>query len=306
MKKNKGKLIPIGGGEDKRDAMNVLKTFLNQLKNGRDPNIEILTIATRIPREIEDDYRDAFDDLRFRNYDFIHLEDSRDADGWDYIKRIENADGVFFSGGDQVKLCDVLAGTKFLDTLRRRYAEDGLIIAGTSAGAAAMSVFMIAGGKAEEGLLKGEMRLTSGLGFIDNVIIDTHFTQRGRFARLMSTVAVNPRLLGLGFSEDTAAVISDDIIEVIGSGVLVTIDGSNIKYSNVTSAREGEPVTIEGLTVHLLAEGERFDLKKRKVIRVPAATVRRKKAARKKDRAQAKRAASKRTSKRVNNHGRRK
>lgn len=265
MKKIAGKLMPIGGGEDKRNTMTVLKSFIEQIESPN-PRIEIITIATNMPREVADDYRDAFEDLRVKDFDFIYIEDSREADEKDFLDRIEKADGVFFSGGNQLKLTEVLSGTEFLETLKYRYEKGGLVVAGTSAGAAAMSMFMIAGGSSEEGLLKGEIRLTSGLGFIDGVIIDTHFTERGRYSRLMNIVGTNPRLLGLGFGEDTAAVISDGHIEVIGSGLVVIIDGSKIGFSNITSAKEGDPVTIEGLTVHLLAQGQKFNLNKKKLL----------------------------------------
>lgn len=265
MKKVRGKLIVIGGGEDKRDSMKILRTFLNEIISSKHSRVEIVTIATNLPREVERDYEDALWDLKFRNYGFIHIDDHRDTDRPEHLDRIDRADGVFFSGGDQLKLCEVLAETDFLQILKRRYETDGLVIAGTSAGAAAMSVFMIAGGSSEEALFKGEVRLTSGLGFIERVIIDTHFTQRGRFSRIMSIVGTNPTLLGLGLGENTAAVIYDNCVEVVGTGLLVIVDGSSIDYSNITLAKEGDPLTIQGLIVHLLGEGDKFDLIKRRM-----------------------------------------
>jgi cyanophycinase len=281
MTRRTGKLMPIGGGEDKRDNMDVLKTFIRQV-NMDDPKIEVITIATSLPDEVAHDYRNAFEDLDIRHYDFIHIEDSRDADDRKFLKRINEADAVFFSGGNQMKLIEVLCKTKFLETLKKRHEREGLLIAGTSAGAAAMSTFMIAGGSSEEALLKGEVKLTNGLGFINDVIIDTHFTERGRYSRLMSIVGTNPKLMGLGFGEDTAAVISNNHIEVIGSRHVVIIDGSSLGYSNITSVKEGDPVTIGGLVVHLLAEGEKFDLRKKMILRKKEAVKR--KAPKKKDR----------------------
>jgi cyanophycinase len=259
----KGKLIAIGGGEDKKRGMDVLKRFLAEI-NKKDPVIEIITTATSLPDEVGDDYISAFRSLDVKDYDTLHIDDKDMANDRRYIERIRKADGVIFSGGDQLKLSSILGGTDFHNILKERYENEHFVIAGTSAGAAAMSQHMIVRGSSEDALIKGELKLTTGLGFIDDVVIDTHFTQRGRFGRLIQAVATLPSSIGLGLGEDTAAVITDgNHVEIVGSGMVVIVDGQNIRQSTITEIRDGEPLTVEGVTLHVLCEGDCFLLKER-------------------------------------------
>jgi cyanophycinase len=264
MRMPKGILLPIGGGEDKKDEKAVLERFLDEIGK-KDPRIEIITTATSLPREVGNDYKDAFDSLGSRNYDVMDIRNSREADDERMLERLQQADGVFFTGGDQSRLIDTYCKTKFLDILKQKYQDEHFVIAGTSAGCAAMSAYMIQGGTTEEALNKGEIRLTTGLGFIEGVVFDTHFTERGRFARLMNIVATNPNLLCLGFGEDTAAVINNGTITVTGSGVVTIIDGGEVTYSTFSKVRKGDPFTIERLIVHLLSEGETFSFSSKKI-----------------------------------------
>lgn len=260
----KGILIPIGGGEDKKNEKSVLECFLNAI-GSKDPRIEIITAATTLSREVGNDYKDAFDALGSRNYDVMDIQSPKEADDDRMLERLEKAEGVFFTGGDQSRILDALHKTRFLEILKERYQNEHFVIAGTSAGCAAMSGYMIKGGTTEGALNKGEIRLTTGLGLIEGVVFDTHFTERGRFARLMNIVATNPNLLCLGYAEDTAAVISNGKISVVGSGIVTIIDGSEISYSNINQVKKGQPITIERIIVHLLAEGETFDFSNKKV-----------------------------------------
>lgn len=259
----KGKLIAIGGGEDKRRSMEVLRRFLSEIDK-KDPVIEIITTATSLPDEVGDDYVSAFRSLDVRDYDTLHIDDKDMANDRRYIERIRKADGVLFSGGDQLKLSSILGGTDFHKILKERYDNEHFVIAGTSAGAAAMSQHMIVRGSSKDALIKGELKLTTGLGFIDDVIIDTHFTERGRFGRLIQAVATLPSALGLGLGEDTAAVISNgNHVEIVGSGMVVIIDGQQIRQTTITEIRDGEPLTVEGVMLHVLCEGDCFLLQER-------------------------------------------
>jgi len=264
----RGILIPIGGAEDKKGNKDILNRVLDE--TGRKyPIVEVITSATDLPEDVGDGYTEAFKDLGLDDVGTIHIDEREEAGDKEFIRRIERCDCVFFSGGNQLKLSSVLGGTALLKVIKDRYMDDrNFVIAGTSAGAAAMSATMIVSGSSRDALVKGELQLTTGLNFIDCVFIDTHFTERGRFGRLMQTIATNPTVLGLGLGEDTGAIIHDGReLEIIGSGLVVIVDGCCIKYTDLTDVRAGEPITIEGLMMHVLSSGKRFDLGERKLIR---------------------------------------
>jgi len=171
-----------------------------------------------------------------------------------------------FSGGKQLKLGTLLGGTKILSEIKKRYIEEeNFVVAGTSAGAAAMSNTMIISGSSTEALIKGSLELSNGLDFINNVCIDTHFTERGRMGRLIQTVTCNPGILGLGVGEDTSVIIKDNAMEVFGSGLVIIVDGSGIEYTDLTEIRNGEPITVEGVKVHVLGAGKTFSIENRKL-----------------------------------------
>lgn len=262
----KGKLMPIGGGEDRRNTMDVLKRFVQETGK-RDPIIEVITTATNLPDEVWRDYKEAFRAMGLRDYDYMHIDNEDQANDRRYIERIERADGVFFSGGNQEKITSVLRNSEFHKALMKRYEEEDCVIGGTSAGAAAMSEWMILGGSSTESLRKGEMDLTTGLGFLQGLVIDTHFTERGRFGRLIQCITTNPASLGIGFGEDTGAVITNgDILEIVGSGLVIVVDGQTIKHTNINEVKEGEPLSVNGVTLHVLCEGDRFSISKRDFI----------------------------------------
>lgn len=262
----KGIIIPIGGGEDKEENMDVLKRVVAE--TGRqDPIIEVITTATSIPEEVARDYEDAFRSIGLKNFDTMHVDRREDANDKKYIDRIKDADAVLFSGGDQGKLAEVLAGTDFHKVLMDRFLEDKFVIAGTSAGAAAMSDTMILKGSSKDALIKGELSLTAGFGFLKEVVVDTHFTERGRFGRLIQAVSTNPKLLGIGLGEDTSAIIKNGCeMEIFGSGLVVIVDGNVINHTNLNEIKEGDPLSVDGVLLHVLCKGDRFDLEKRKFI----------------------------------------
>ncbi len=257
MSKIKGKLIALGGGDD--DGL--IKLIRSEICNIHS-NIEVIATATKVPEESGNAYKEAFEELGCSNVQFMHIDEDNEADKPEYLERISKADVIFFTGGDQVRLARFLDHTELLQIMRRRYYTEDIIISGTSAGAAVMSDCMIYDGYGHYSLIKGEMKTTTGFGFIKNIFIDTHFAERGRFGRLAHAVAHDPNYTGVGLSEETGIIIKEgDQIEVFGPGVVTIIDGSNIRYSNTRMVKENEPIAVENLAMHLLVEGYRYCLK---------------------------------------------
>jgi cyanophycinase len=196
------------------------------------------------------------------------IDERRDTNQPELLERLRTADCLMFTGGNQLRLSTVFGGTTFLSILLERlYAEPNFVVAGTSAGAMAMSSTMIYQGNSSMGLNKGEVKRTAGLAFLPNLIVDSHFIQRGRIGRLMQAVADNPSCIGVGLGEDTGVVITHGrYMEVIGSGQVVIVDGHEIEYTNIADLREGEPISIERMIVHVLARGNCYDLRTRKFV----------------------------------------
>jgi cyanophycinase len=186
----------------------------------------------------------------------------------DYIERIKEADAVMFTGGNQMRLTATFGGTEIYKILQDRYKyEDGFLIAGTSAGAMAMSNTMIYEGNAANAHLKGAVKVTTGLAFMGDVIFDSHFDKRGRFGRLAQAVATNPSCIGIGLGEDTGLLITEgNNMEAIGSGMIIIIDGHTIGYNNIADIADNNPISVENLTVHFLAKGNKYTLDTRKYI----------------------------------------
>jgi cyanophycinase len=276
--KSKGKLIIIGGAVDKgsftessfdQDVsknMNffetgILKRIIDESKLKEKSRIEVITTASKIPREVGPEYAKAFRYLNATNVDVLYIERREQASEEEILNRLRAADIVMFTGGDQLRLSSILGGTKFHDILLDKYRNEHFIYAGTSAGAAAASNNMIYQGSSSEALLKGEVKITSGLGLIDDVIIDTHFVQRGRIGRLFQAVVGNPKVLGIGLGEDTGLLITEDKkMEAIGSGLVILVDGREIKDTNLTQVELGQPVSINHLVTHVMSMYDTFDL----------------------------------------------
>ncbi len=191
----------------------------------------------------------------------LDIETREQANSDAIVARANQADVVLFTGGDQLRLTSILGGTRFHDAILLKYQETDFLYAGTSAGAAAASENMIYQGSSGEALLKGEIKTTQGLGFIDNVIVDTHFVQRGRIGRLFQAVVNNPRTLGIGLGEDTGLFIKNDVMTAVGSGLVILVDGRFIKDTNLTKINLGDPVSIDNLVVHVMSMNDEFDLK---------------------------------------------
>jgi cyanophycinase len=275
-----GKLISIGGNEFKfqdedhdvvvdrleKDffELGILERFVSE-SGGIDAHIEVITTASSIPLEVGEAYAHAFERIGCNFVGFLHIRDREDALRPDFIERVRQAKGIMITGGNQFRLTTIFGGTEILTILKKRYESDGLIIAGTSAGAMAMSQTMIYQGSSKKALLKGEVKITTGFGLMQDVIIDSHFVTRGRFGRLTQAVASNPSCIGIGLGEDTGILVTNgDDFEVIGSGLVLIFDGHQIKHNNIATLPEGTPISIEHLIVHAMAKGDKYTVSTRK------------------------------------------
>jgi len=272
----KGRLLAIGGKESKREdggdksdeqeantnfiSEQILKRFVGELK-GNNPLVAIIPTASTVPEELAEEYVKVFRHLGVGNLEVINITDRRGGEDPAYMDVITRAAGVLFTGGDQLRLTSVLGGTPFLQRLKERYTHDAILIAGTSAGATAMSTPMIYEGESQGGIIKGDVRVTTGLELLKNVAIDTHFIARGRLVRMAQALATNPGCVGIGLEEDTAVLVTEGReVEVIGSGLVTVVDGMRITSTDIYEIERGEPFSVSGLRVHLLANGKRYSL----------------------------------------------
>lgn len=280
----KGKLIAIGGAENKGNTQekpgadggsfiedSILRRVVDEM-GGTSARIALVTTASSIPTEVAANYIDAFGRLGVTDVDILDIRDRGDVKP-DMVKRLSKADGVMMSGGNQLRLTTIFGGTAFLELMKRRYRdENGFVVAGTSAGAMCMSSTMIYQGKSATGLIKGGVKMTAGAAFIHDVIIDSHFVERGRFSRLTQAIAGNPNSIGIGLGEDTGVVITEgDNLETIGSGQVMIFDGHDITYSDFADVEEGDVFSIEGMRVHIISRGHSYSLSTRafSAVRVP-------------------------------------
>lgn len=276
-----GKLIAIGGAEDKgidlekggvRSNLNffelgILRRIVEEA-GGPDKRMEVITTASMIPYEVGENYLNAFGKIGCTNIGIMPIRNRADAMNPEYIERLRTCDAVMFSGGNQLRLSSTFGGTEMLHIALNRYNdEENFVIAGTSAGAMAMSNTMIYEGNATKAHLKGEVKITTGLGFMDDVIFDSHFEKRGRFGRLAQAVATNPQCLGIGLGEDTGMLITEgNKMEAIGSGLVIIIDGYDIRHNNIADIPEGNPISIENLKVHFCEKGNGYLLSERRFL----------------------------------------
>lgn len=275
----KGTLLLIGGAEDKSDRKGltrnreyepyeILSELLPKKQHNRRKRLEIITTASTVPVEINEMYRETFSKIGFKDIGFINMINNIEADNPKFVKRISQAHAVFFSGGDQFRLSTILGTSDVVEKVREKYMKDrDFIVAGTSAGAMAMSVLMLYEGENNEAMLSQTVKFSSGLGFISHCIIDTHFIKRGRFGRLAQSIVMNPACIGIGLGEDTALIIKKGhLAECKGSGMVVIIDGADVGHTNIAYAAPDVPLCIENLRVHILSKGNGYDLKDRKFI----------------------------------------
>ena len=254
----RGFIVPIGGGEQKEQNPLILDRFV-QLCGGRDSHLMVIPTASKV-EDTGDRYRKLFKDLGAGEVSVLDFDTRRDAYEKGRIAELAECDGVFLTGGNQLRLSTLLGGTDIARTLRERNAK-GVHIAGTSAGASFLSEHMIAFGEDNTTPHAGSVTLAPGLGLTNRVVIDQHFTQRNRLGRLITALAFNPFLIGLGLDEDTAAFIGpDQTVEVEGSGTLTIIDAERLKFSSMDQAGPNDPVSMLGITMHVLIRGATFNL----------------------------------------------
>ena len=276
----KGKLLIIGGAVDLGSSLNynenishphyikffeqgILKRIISESAKAENSVVEVITTASKIPEIVAEEYINSFKQLQVNNVNVMDIRSRTDAMIPEYLERIAKADVVMFTGGYQLRLSSIFGGTPFLQLLKKRYQEEDFLIAGTSAGAAAASTNMIYRGSSSEALIKGEVQITAGLGFIDSVIVDTHFVQRGRIGRLFYAVASNPGMLGIGLGEDAGLLITEgNCLEAIGSGLTILVDGRFISETSIYEVEIGSPVSIGGLKVHVMSIFDKYDLEK--------------------------------------------
>ncbi|RZJ18073.1 MAG: cyanophycinase [Acinetobacter sp.] len=271
----KGKLIIIGGAINTGSFaetqfglpqnMNffergILKRITTESIKGNDSRFEIMTTASLIPVKVGEEYIKAFAQLDVHNVGVMNIGSREEANKPEYAERIKLADVIIFTGGDQLRLTSIFGGTEIHRVLLDKYQNTEFVIAGTSAGAAASSKNMIYQGSSKDALLKGEVKITGGLGFIDDVIVDTHFVQRGRIGRLLYAAASNPGILGIGLGEDTGLYIQGNTMEAIGSGMVILVDGRHMADTNLTDVEMGQPVSIKNMIVHVMCDGDIYDL----------------------------------------------
>ncbi|AYA38503.1 cyanophycinase [Hymenobacter oligotrophus] len=269
----KGILIAIGGREQKQvngteseaaeqddfASDSILQRFVDELR-GEGPVVVVPT-ASEEPVESGRDYVKVFTELGVKQVEVLDIRSRDEVDTEENFDLIERAAGIMFTGGDQLRLTAIYGGTELLKRIKERYTNTHFVIAGTSAGAAAMSTPMLYQGRNDAGYLKDEIHVTTGLQFLHDVAIDTHFVARGRIVRMAQVIATNPGCVGLGLEEDTAVVVTDGTeLEVIGNGIIVVVDGRQCSGNTIHLVKPGEVFSVRDMHVHLLARGERYTL----------------------------------------------
>jgi len=250
-----GHLLVIGGAEDKYNERRILRKFLD-LAGGDKAEVLIIPVASDFPEFAADVYTQAFRNLGVANPRVLRATSRQDVVHADVDRLLDGIDGVFITGGDQMRLVSLLGGTKLAENLRRMVRDTDVVMAGTSAGAAAMSTSMIVRGEPSSHPHRGAVRLSPGLGFLKNIIIDQHFTERGRISRLVTAVSYNPYNLGIGIDENTAIILdSEGILEVFGQGSTTIVDGSKITFNEIAEVAENESFSICGVQLHVLRDG---------------------------------------------------
>ncbi|MAA77908.1 MAG: cyanophycinase [Deltaproteobacteria bacterium] len=260
---SRGYIIPIGGAEDKVQGKEILSRFWS-LAGGKKSQIAIIPTASRL-EDTGERYKTIFESMGGKGM-VLSIRDRSDAEKEEYNSILEEATGIFMTGGNQLRLSTILGGTRIATQIRRKNAN-GIPVAGTSAGAAFISEHMIAFGQEGSTPIAGKVTLAPGLGLSNRVIVDQHFRQRDRLGRLMTALAYNPFVQGIGLDEDTAAFINhQNEIEVVGEGALTIVDVADLEYSSMASAREGDTVELIGVKLHVISHGARYNLVTRKAI----------------------------------------
>lgn len=253
-----GQLVIIGGAEDREEDCRILREFI-RCAGGLEAKIIVMTVATEQSREVGDDYIRAFERLGVEDVRILDTMCRDDTSSESSLKAIQKATGIFFTGGDQARIVDTLKDTDIDNLLHQRLAE-GLVIAGTSAGAAMMPDMMIVEGDGETNPRVDTVEMGPGMGFLPNIAIDQHFSQRGRIGRLLSAMAQQSIDLGFGIDENTAVIVSNNIVKVVGEGAVTVVDMANLNHSNLSKILRDEDLALCGVNLHILPDGYGFDL----------------------------------------------
>jgi len=254
----RGWIIPIGGAENKENDRHILERFV-RCSGDRDADLVVIPTASRL-HETGPRYEKLFRDIGAARVTVMDFDTRRDCQEPGRLQRLEEASGIFFTGGNQLRLTTLLGGTPVAKLIRTRNAA-GVTVGGTSAGASILSEHMIAFGDEGSSVISGSVQLAPGLGLTNRFIIDQHFRQRDRLGRLLTALAYNPFAIGIGLDEDTAAFIGpDETVEVEGSGGVTIVDAADVSYSSMDSVVEGQPVCMLGMRLHVLVAGATFNL----------------------------------------------
>jgi cyanophycinase len=259
-----GELVIIGGAEDKEGDCKILREFVRR-SGGLDAHVVVMTVATGLPGEVGEQYIGIFKRLGAKDVQVVDTGRREDASDPKAIEVVSQATGVFFTGGNQARITECLKDTELEAVLHKRFSE-GIVIAGTSAGAAMMPDMMIVEGEGETNPRREVARMDRGMGFLPNVVIDQHFAQRGRLGRLLSALAQQPASLGFGIDENTAIVVSGKILEVVGEGAVTIVDESTVTHNNINELLQDEALALCGAKLHILPDGYKFDLEQRSPI----------------------------------------
>jgi cyanophycinase len=270
-KRGRGRLLVIGGAEDPDEAHMTILPRLVEMAGGSSARVVVCSSPSATPEQKVRVYGRLFEKLGVKEVYDAPITERAEAEGPDILQKLEAATAVFFTGGDQLRLTSLVAGTAFGERIRHRLLHDGLVVAGTSAGAAAMGSVMIIGGPSEGTVRRSDVDLAPGFGYWRDTVVDTHFNQRGRVSRLLTLSALNPQVLGVGIDENTALELTPETrFTVLGAGVAMVFDG-RVTHSNAPDVGDDEPLAITDSTVHVLPEGYGFDLtRKRPLLPGPA------------------------------------
>jgi cyanophycinase len=263
-RRQQGAVMAIGGAEDKERNADVLRTFV-ELAGGKGARVAVIPSASAEPDEMADTYREAFAALGVNDIRIVHISERDEADSDNVIDQLSDTTGIFMSGGDQSRLADLICGSRLAECLSTRN-QDGAVLGGTSAGAAILASHMVTGGEGGSTPYKGMSDVSEGLGILNNLIVDTHFGERGRTGRLLAMHARFPEVIAIGLDEDTAAVIDADMLmTVVGSGAVTVIDGTSIR-SDLELIGDEDPMMTSGIEMHTVTSRYTFDLRARKFV----------------------------------------
>ncbi len=263
--KVKGRLVIIGGGEDKTGRCSILQKVV-ELSGGNRAHIAVVTVATQNPKEQGNRYTEIFQSMDVAEVNTVNIQMREDANDLANIEILKEASCIFFTGGDQLRITSLMGGTQGYEVLQKKY-EMGIVICGTSAGASAMSETMITSGKDDDTPRKCTLKMAPGLGLLKGVIIDQHFAQRGRIGRLLLAIAQNPNMIGIGIDEDTGVIVMPNAtLKVIGSNGVTILDGKDCTMTNVSELEPDQVLGITDIKMHVLPAGFRYDLSNRKPV----------------------------------------